>query len=223
MKKERFPQDASLTEEIAAIIRERILDGTYAIGEKIPEAPLSNELRVSRTPIRHAFQQLAQEGLVEMIPNRGTFARGFTKRDVQDIYEVRKALEALAMEWAVERIGEEELGILREIVDQMEFYTLKQNYPRVMEANREFHETIHRASRSRFLSHILKSYQEYVQQARKKTVQEPEYLESILDEHKKILRALEEKDAKSAMRLVNQHLENSRKRAEAKWKGLSSL
>lgn len=223
MKKERFPQDASLTEEIAAIIRERILDGTYAIGEKIPEAPLSNELRVSRTPIRHAFQQLAQEGLVEMIPNRGTFARGFTKRDVQDIYEVRKALEALAMEWAVERIGEEELGILREIVDQMEFYTLKQNYPRVMEANREFHETIYRASRSRFLSHILKSYQEYVQQARKKTVQEPEYLESILDEHKKILRALEEKDAKSAMRLVNQHLENSRKRAEAKWKGLSSL
>ena len=66
MKKERFPQDASLTEEIAAIIRERILDGTYAIGEKIPEGPLSNELRVSRTPIRHAFQQLAQEGLVEM-------------------------------------------------------------------------------------------------------------------------------------------------------------
>ncbi len=223
MKKERFPQDASLTEEIAAIIRERILDGTYAIGEKIPEAPLSNELRVSRTPIRHAFQQLAQEGLVEMIPNRGTFARGFTKRDVQDIYEVRKALEALAMEWAVERIGEEELGTLREIVDQMEFYTLKQNYQRVMEANREFHETIYRASRSRFLSHILKSYQEYVQQARKKTVQEPEYLESILEEHKKILRALEEKDAKAAMRLVNQHLENSRKRAEAKWKGLSSL
>lgn len=223
MKKERFPQDASLTEEIAAIIRERILDGTYAIGEKIPEAPLSNELRVSRTPIRHAFQQLAQEGLVEMIPNRGTFARGFTKRDVQDIYEVRKALEALAMEWAVERIGEEELLTLREIVDQMEFYTLKQNYQRVMEANREFHETIYRASRSRFLSHILKSYQEYVQQARKKTVQEPEYLESILEEHKKILRALEEKDAKAAMRLVNQHLENSRKRAEAKWKGLSPL
>lgn len=223
MKKERFPQDASLTEEIAAIIRERILDGTYAIGEKIPEAPLSNELRVSRTPIRHAFQQLAQEGLVEMIPNRGTFARGFTKRDVQDIYEVRKALEALAMEWAVERIGEEELLTLREIVDQMEFYTLKQNYQRVMEANREFHETIYRASRSRFLSQILKSYQEYVRQARKKTVYEPEYLESILEEHKKILRALEEKDAKAAMRLVNQHLENSRKRAEAKWKGLSSL
>lgn len=223
MKKERFPQDASLTEEIAAIIRERILDGIYAIGEKIPEAPLSNELRVSRTPIRHAFQQLAQEGLVEMIPNRGTFARGFTKRDVQDIYEVRKALEALAMEWAVERIGEEELGTLREIVDQMEFYTLKQNYQRVMEANREFHETIYRASRSRFLSQILKSYQEYVQQARKKTVQEPEYLESILEEHKKILRALEEKDAKAAIRLVNQHLENSRKRAETKWKGLSSL
>ena len=222
MKKERFPQDASLTDEIAGIIRERILDGTYAIGEKISEAPLSNELRVSRTPIRHAFQQLAQEGLVEMIPNRGTFARGFTKRDVQDIYEVRKALEALAVEWAASRIREEELEALREIVDRMEFYTLKQNYQRVMEANQEFHETIYRASRSRFMSQILKSYQEYVQQARKKTVYEPNYLESILAEHKGILEALEKKDAKAAIRLINQHLENSRKRAEAKWKGLSS-
>ena len=221
MKKERFPQESSLKDEIAEIIRERILDGTYEIGEKIVEAPLANELRVSRTPIRQAFHQLTEEGLVETIPNRGAFAKGFTKRDVQDIYEVRKALEALAIEWAVERISDDEIQKLEDLVESMEFYTLKKNHEKVLSANRDFHETIYKASESRFMSQILKSYQDYVEQARKTTVYEPEYLESILREHKGILEAIKSRRAKDAIKLTNQHLDNSRKRTEAKWKGLT--
>jgi len=72
---DRFSQDTSLTDEIADIIRERILNGRYSIGEKIIEAPLANELRVSRTPIRQAFKKLESEGLVENIPNRGSSQR----------------------------------------------------------------------------------------------------------------------------------------------------
>lgn len=221
MTKEKFPQDTSLTDEISGIVRERILNGTYAIGEKILEAPLANELRVSRTPIRHAFKQLAEEGLIENIPNRGSFAKGFTKRDVHDIYEVRKAVEALAIEWAVERISKEEIKILEEIIEKMEFYTLKKNYEKVLESNREFHDIIYKASESRFMSQILNSYEEYVQQARKTTVYEPYYLESILEEHKKILEAIKAKDSKEAIKLTVKHLDNSRKRTETKWKGLS--
>lgn len=221
MNKDRFPQDASLTDEICDIVRERILNGTYAIGEKIVEAPLANELRVSRTPIRQAFKQLTEEGLIETIPNRGSFAKGFTKRDVQDIYEVRKALEALAIEWAVDRISDREISRLEEIVDLMEFYTRKRNFEKVLESNRDFHETIYMASESRFMSQILKSYQDYVQQARKTTVYEPEYLEAILQEHKAILEAIRNRNAREAIKLTNQHLDSSRRRTEAKWKGLS--
>ncbi len=218
---ERFSQDASLTDEIANIIRERILNGSYSIGEKIIEAPLANELSVSRTPIRQAFKKLESEGLVENIPNRGSFAKGFTKRDIQDIYEVRKALEALAIEWAVERISEEDLSKLEEIVELMEFYTIKENFEKIMEANKSFHETIYKASESRFMAQILRSYQDYVQQARRTTVYEKDYLVGILKEHKAILGALRKRNAKEAIKLTNQHLDNSKKRTESKWKRLS--
>ena len=92
-----FSNSFSLTDEIVDIIRERILKGEYRIGEKIKETQIATELKISRTPIREAFKQLESEGLIYYIPNRGCFAKGFTKRDIEDIYAVRKALEVLAV------------------------------------------------------------------------------------------------------------------------------
>ena len=79
-----FSPSSSLTEEIADVVRERILKGEYEIGEKIKENQIAAELRVSRTPVREAFKLLENEGLIDYIPNRGCFAKGFTKRDVED-------------------------------------------------------------------------------------------------------------------------------------------
>ena len=101
----QFSNTFSLTDEIADIIRDRILKGEYKIGEKIKENQIATELRVSRTPIREAFKQLENEGLIDYIPNRGCFAKGFTKQDIEDIYAVRKALEVLSVEWAVNRLS----------------------------------------------------------------------------------------------------------------------
>ena len=88
--KKEFSNFFSLTDEIANIVRERILQGEYQIGEKIKENQIAAELRVSRTPIREAFKQLEEEGIIDYIPNRGCFAKGFTKQDVDDIYAVNQ-------------------------------------------------------------------------------------------------------------------------------------
>lgn len=112
-----FSNSFSLTDEIVDIIRERILKGEYKIGEKIKENQIASELRVSRTPIREAFKQLENEGLIDYIPNRGCFAKGFTRRDIEDLYAVRKALEILAVEWAVNRINQAEIDKLQEQSD----------------------------------------------------------------------------------------------------------
>ena len=118
-----FSPSSSLTEEIADVVRERILRGEYEIGEKIKENQIATELRVSRTPIREAFKLLENEGLIDYVPNRGCFAKGFTKQDVEDIYAVRESLEELAVVWAVERISPEEISALEEQCEMMEFYT----------------------------------------------------------------------------------------------------
>ncbi|NLT47465.1 MAG: GntR family transcriptional regulator [Clostridiales bacterium] len=214
MSNGKFSQTVSLAEEIEHILRERILKGEYGIGERIKENQIAEELKVSRTPIREAFKQLEKEGLIESIPNRGSFALGLTKQDVKDIYAVRAAVEVLAVEWAIPRISDEEILRLRDAFERMEFYTGRQDSKKVLELNKTFHEIIYSASGSRFLTQILKSYQEYVEKTRKATVYCSDNLPIILEEHRGILEAIQDKNKAKAVQRISAHLSNSRKRAE---------
>ena len=212
-----FSNSFSLTDEIADVVRERILKGEYEIGEKIKENQIASELKVSRTPIREAFKLLENEGLIDYIPNRGCFAKGFTKQDVDDIYAVREALEELAVRWAVERITPEEINALEEQVDLREFYSKKKDKKKVLELNASFHDVIYAAARSRFLAQVLRSYKEYIEKTRKSIFYEQSYLESILREHRAIFEAIRERDSEKAVDAIAKHLEASQDRAEAVW------
>ena len=212
-----FTNSFSLTDEIADVVRERILKGEYEIGEKIKENQIATELKVSRTPIREAFKLLENEGLIDYVPNRGCFAKGFTKQDVNDIYAVREALEELAVRWSVARITEAELLALEEQVDLMEFYTKKKDKKRVLELNTSFHEVIYASARSRFLAQVLRSYKEYIEKTRKSIFYEQSYLEGILSEHRAIFEAIKERDEERAVEAISKHLEASQERAFAVW------
>ena len=212
-----FSNSFSLTDEIADVVRERILKGEYEIGEKIKENQIATELKVSRTPIREAFKLLENEGLIDYIPNRGCFAKGFTKQDVDDIYAVREALEELAVRWAVARITEPELLALEERVDLMEFYTKKKDKKKVLELNTSFHEVIYASARSRFLAQVLRSYKEYIEKTRKSIFYEQSYLEGILSEHRAIFEAIKDRDEERVVEAISKHLEASQERAFAVW------
>lgn len=208
----------SLTDEIADIIRDRILKGEYHIGEKIKENQIATELRVSRTPIREAFKQLENEGLIDYVPNRGCFAKGFTKQDIEDIYAVRKALEILAVEWAVDRITPPEIDKLQDQCDLMEFYTTRKDGKKVLEINNDFHDIIYNSTGSRFMAQVLRSYKEYIEQTRRVIFYEQSYLEEILAEHKAILDAMKNSDKESAVKAIAEHLDGSKRRASIIWK-----
>lgn len=209
-----FSNAFSLTDEIADIIRDRILKGEYKIGEKIKENQIASELRVSRTPIREAFKLLENEGLIDYVPNRGCFAKGFTRRDIEDIYAVRKALEVLSVEWAVERITPQQIEELQEQSDLMEFYTGRKDGKKVLEINSDFHGVIYNATGSRFMAQVLRSYKDYIEQTRKVLYYEKEYLEEIFAEHREILEAIKARDAARAKEAMAKHLEGSQRRAK---------
>ena len=215
--KKEFSSSFSLTDEIADIIRDRILKGEYEIGAKIKETQIAAELRVSRTPIREAFKQLENEGLIDYIPNRGCFAKGFTQQDVDDIYAVREALERLAVERAVERITDAELRDLEEEWDLMEFYAKKKDAQKVLELNSTFHDRIYASTRSRFMAQVLRSYKSYINKTRKSVFYDETYLMAILKEHREILEAIKSRDKERAVRAVSEHLESSQDRAETMW------
>ena len=98
-----------LSESIFIELRSAILRGKLRPGEKLSEQQVCDKFGLSRTPVREAFRQLEVEGLIETIPNRGAFVVGLSKRDIEDLYEMRKAYEILAVKWAIERITKEEM------------------------------------------------------------------------------------------------------------------
>ena len=209
--------ESTLTNEIADIVRERILKGEYEIGEKIKESSIASELSVSRTPIREAFKMLEEEGLLDYLPNRGCYAKGFTKRDVADIYTVRETLEKLAVTWACERITDEEIEKLEEQCELMEFYTNKRDVQKILSMNSTFHDIIYNSSRSRFLAQVLRSYKGYLDKARKSVYYDEAFLDSIQKEHRALLEAVKARDTEMALKAIHEHLEASRRRTESVW------
>ena len=209
-----FTKEASLTEEIAGILRERIIKGEYQIGEKLKETQIASELKVSRTPIREAFRILKDEGLIEYRKNRGCFARGFTQRDIDDIYAVRKALEVLAVEWAAKSITPQQLADLQNQLELMEFYLLRKDSRQVAPLNKGFHDTIYEAAGSRFMAQVLRSYKGYIDDTRKVVLYDQQCQKEILQEHTRIYEALAEGDAEKAKKAMSDHLDQSKHRAE---------
>ena len=203
----------SLSDAIAEIIRSRILQGEYEIGEKIKENRIAEEMKVSRTPIREAFKQLEQEGLIDYIPNRGCFAKGFTMRDIEDIYAVRRALEIMAVEWAVKNITPDETCALEDQLKQMEFYANEKNLEKVIETSEAFQEIIYHASGSRFLTQVLHSYKSYLEKTKKQVLEYGEdKLIEILKEYRDIFSCIEKRDLDGAIAGIERHLDQSYQR-----------
>lgn len=218
MAEQKLTQFDSLTDNIAGVIRTRILKGEYKIGEKIKETHVAEELRVSRTPIRKAFKQLEEEGLIEYVPNKGCFARGFTKRDIEDVYAVRKVLEELTAEWAVDRITDEDIRAMADKCEEMQKYVDEGDSARVLAVNKVFHEIIYRATGSRFMSQILRSYKEYIEQTTRPIYYEKKFLQQIVDEHRAVVEAFEKRDMEAAVDAMSTHMTNSMGRAEYVYK-----
>lgn len=217
MQRKILTGEASLAEEITEILRDRIITGEYEMGAKLIENKIANELKVSRTPVRDAFKQLAEEQLVEYIPNKGCFAKGFTHKDMSDIYAVRREVEKLAIEWAINHATKEKIEDLREHLELMCFYTENNFYEKLLAANEEFHNKIYQMSESRFIVQVLKSYQNYVHTARKITLKKEEDLPTIYQEHAEIFEALVTGDVERGRKAVSDHLEASKIRSENRW------
>lgn len=217
MWKKAITGESSLAKEVTDVLRDRIINGEYEMGEKLIENKIAEALKVSRTPVRDAFKQLAKEQLVEYIPNKGCFAKGFSHKDMADIYAVRMAVERLAITWAIENACDEKLEELGQHLELMSFYTESNSYEKLLEANEQFHSMIYQMTGSRFIVQILKTYQDYVHIARKSTLKKEENLPLIFKEHEAIYKAMAAKDIQAAADAVEIHMKNTAIRAKERW------
>lgn len=204
-------QDQSLRGKVFQRLREDILSGVYQENDELREVSIGEELGVSRTPVREALRQLELEGLVTIVPNKGAYVKGITKKDVHDIYRIRSLLEGLCAKWATEHITDQQIEELEEIVLLSEFHLNKQGQGKakqVSDLDGKFHKVLYEASNSRILEHVLSDFHKYVKMARTMSVGEKERAEKSIDEHRAILEAIRKKDANLAEQLANQHIMN---------------
>lgn len=199
----------SLSGKVFYRIREDILAGKYLHNEELREKTIADELGVSRTPVREALRQLELEGLVTIIPNKGASVVGITRKDVQDIYEIRSHLEGLCAKWASANITAEQLDELDENVYLSEFHFEKGHYEQVLELDNKFHELLYQASNSKMLDHVLSDFHHYVERVRKNTLSRPQRAAASNQEHKKIVEALRNQDAAKAEKLATEHIMNT--------------
>lgn len=196
----------SLRGKVYDRIREDILNGIYKEQEELKEATLGEKMGVSRTPVREALRQLELEGLVEIIPNKGARVTGITKKDIEDIYQIRYLLEGLSARWATEHVTEEQLDKMEETLYLTDFHAGKGNFPQVYELDSQFHELMYEASGSKMLNHILSDFHMYVTRIRKTSLSNVTRSKNSTEEHRAILEAIKERDADKAEQCAHEHV-----------------
>ena len=196
----------SLEEMVFSKLEEEILSGELTRGTALGEIALSKRLGVSRTPVRGALHRLAEEGLVEILPNRGATVIGINIDDLVDIYNIRERLEGLASALAAKRATVDEISRLTEAVELADFYISKNDTEHIKELDTVFHSIIYSASGSRFLSRTLSELHRKIKSYRKRSLSVPGRLEKTAVEHREILEAIKRGDAEEADRLTSSHI-----------------
>ena len=199
----------SLRGKVYDRIREDILNGVYREHEELKEAKLGKMMEVSRTPVREALRQLELEGLVEIIPNKGARVTGITKKDIEDIYQIRYLLEGLSARWATEHVTEELIDKMEETLYLTEFHAKKGNFGQVYELDSQFHELMYEASGSKMLNHILSDFHMYVTRIRKTSLATDNRSKNSTEEHRAILEAIKERNAEKAEECAHNHVKST--------------
>ena len=200
------PRHLTLRERIYEEIVRLIVAGELPSGAPIDEKELTEKLQVSRTPFREAIGTLAKEGLIEIKPYRGFFVRSFTRKEIDDLYELRKTLECFAVELAVPRMSDRDIAGLEKVLDAAVEALRNRDMGTYGLRDREFHETIAERSENAALIETLSRLALQIQICRTIANESKEFAERAAKERDDILKALRARDAAAASALMRAHI-----------------
>jgi len=188
-------------------LREAILRGDLHPGERLMEISLASKLGVSRTPIREAIRMLEQEGLAVTIPRRGAMVAGMTEKDMEDVLQVREALDMLAAQLACEKMTAEQLIELKLAEKHFEECTKNDSKKHLAEADERFHDVIYTATGNTRLISLLSNIREQLYRYRLEYLKDESRYEDIMSEHRAIVSNIETKDKEALTVSMKEHVD----------------
>ena len=199
-----------LHEQVARRLRQMLVEGRIAPGAKLNERTLCEELRISRTPLREAIKMLAAEGLVELLPNRGSVAVQLSEASVRDTFEVMAGLEALSGELAAQRVTESELSEIKALHFEMMAAYTRRDLSAYYQLNAAIHHRMNLAAKNPVLTNTYNQVNARLQALRFRSNQDGEKWRRAMQEHEAMIQALEARDSAALSRVLLNHLNNKR-------------
>ena len=197
-----------LRDVVFQTLREAILKGELKPGERLMELQLASKLGVSRTPIREAIRMLELEGLAVTMPRKGAEVARMTEKDMEDVLQIRKALDELAVGLACDNMTEESLEQIYVALKNFEESTRSRDVKKIAQADVKFHDTIYQAADNPKLVNMLNNLREQMYRYRVEYLKNDTVYPRLIEEHEKIYEGLKRKDKETVVEIVSHHVMN---------------
>ena len=201
----------SLRELALEYLRERIIDGTFQMGQVLSERKISEELGVSKSPVREALAQLRDEGLVNIEPQKGARVFSLTEDEVIQICDFRQAIESASFELALQRDPEGLAADMKKVVKRMAARKDADDEDAYIALDNEFHQLIFEHAGNDYLTASYTRYVGKIAALRKLLSQLPRHTDLSFDEHKAIAEAVRNGNLPEIRELLAEHIDRTRK------------
>jgi len=203
--------EKTIRRKIYEHLREQLLSGKIQPHQHLIEAKVARDIGTSRTPVREALHSLELEGLIESIPRVGYVVKPISEQEVEEICEIRAAIEGLAARWAMEK-GHEKLVIeLQKNISIAEDKVSKGDVRAFVDMDAKFHEIISKFSGSQRLLELAQTLRRHMLRYRVQSIYSIDNVLRAIDGHKGILRAIEKQNLEAVNKAIQHHMEQSKK------------
>ncbi len=193
-------------EEVAAILREDIVTGRLRPNQRLVESTTARKMKMSRTPVREAFNQLKMQGYLSKLPGGGLIVTDHSPSQIRNLYEVREALETMALKLACQRATEEQIDWAAELDERMLEVIRNRDINQFIELNSAFHNALFAACGNEQLWSLLQTFRDQFFDRRLVRVFSDSDWRSMPKQHQSLLNAVRKKDPRLAEKAVHQHV-----------------
>ena len=199
----------TLHDEVLERVRDMIIEGQLAPGQRINEGLVGAQLGVSRTPLREAIKTLASEGLVEILPAKGAVVRKFTARDLADILDVIRSLEQLGGRIACAQASDATIAAIDQMhQDMLALYAARDRLD-YFKLNQAIHSAMVAASGNAVLAEMHTTLQARIKRLRFVGNEGPEKWAGAVAEHEEMMAALRKRDAEALAEAIGRHMDTT--------------
>jgi DNA-binding GntR family transcriptional regulator len=209
---EQLSRDGTFAARTESRLRDMILGGSMDPGERLNEVAIAQALGISRGPLREAIQRLVGEGLVTVIPHRGSFVRSFERSEVEELYDLRTALEMYVVRLVVKRATDAQVAALSAMVTEAGA-ALEESSDAAYPADRDFHSLLIEVAGNAILGKAAVEAQRQITLARRASASKPARAREALDEHTALMAAIVRRDEDEAAAQMRLHLDHARRSA----------